>query len=425
VCQLKQKIASTISPSFIHLLYFALANANDERFCLEEYDSTNSISPPEAEGSTASQSLDDLDLDQLAQDLEILSQKILEQGSSPEIIASAEAVANAQIAAVQRDTTRILEYLGDAGDEALEIARFFDVDEAAEALRRSGVATDLDRARIQPWVQLPQEEFLIEDEKLGDLQQKRILRNLERLGICLIRLGAHSATPQLVESVIEMIGTPTEWQNQSRGPIKDIRPQPDITANTGQSQGDLGFHVDGTQMPSQPPVLLFQYATGATLGAHSKFADSAKILRDIPEERRWQLITNLSASDAASFQKGNLHHTGPIFSYSSTDALMCRIRFDDVITVKPEYREEFELLREKFNDPYYPTVFQPRDGDVVLFDNWRVMHARTEVFGSRQRHHRRVWFANLKLEHQVKHLLGIRPIPHSVAVEIQRRAQRA
>lgn len=97
---------------------------------------------------------------------------------------------------------------------------------------------------------------------------------------------------------------------------------------------------------------------------------------------------------------------------------MCRIRFDDVIAVNSKCRDDFELLRKAFDDPYYAIVFQPRDGDVIVFDNWRVMHARTEVHGTRDRHHRRVWFANLKLEHQTKYYLGIRPISRQVAAQI-------
>src|SRR5258708_28798514 len=118
----------------------------------------------------------------------------------------------------------------ESGDEA-----FYEVDENTEASRRLGVATDLDRARIRPWIQLPQEEFLVEEEKLADLAQNRILKNLEQFGISLIRLLAHEASAQLVGSIIEMIGTPTEFQNKSVGRMKDIRPQPDISTNTGDS----------------------------------------------------------------------------------------------------------------------------------------------------------------------------------------------
>lgn len=290
----------------------------------------------------------------------------------------------------------------------------------AEDLRRLGVTSQTDRARIEFWAGgLSHQRFLVEEEKLGDLAQTRILDNLERYGICHVRPVGLAPTRELVDSVIQMIGTPMEWQNAEPGPVKDIRPKPDINPNTGDSKGDLGFHVDGTQHDAQPPVLLFQYATGATLGAHSRFADAARIVHDFPEGQRSRILVNLARHDAATFRKNDGFHVGPIFSFSPTEALMCRIRFDDVIEVHKNCRQDFELLRKRFDDPYYSVTFQPRDGDVVVFDNWRVMHARTEVYGTRDRHHRRVWFANLKLEHQPRYYLGIRPIPRDVAAEIQ------
>jgi hypothetical protein len=292
---------------------------------------------------------------------------------------------------------------------------------AEQSLRRAGIATEEERARIELWASgLPYQRFLVEEEKLGDLAQSRILEHLERYGICLIRPVGLPPTRELVDSIIQMIGIPMAWQNEACGPIKDIRPKLGVDPNTGDSKGDLGFHVDGTQQVVQPPVLLFQYATGATLGAHSRFADSARIIRDLPRAERSRLLTNLSRRDAATFTKGKGHYVGPIFSLSPTDALRCRIRFDDVIAVNRKCRTDFELLRKAFDDPYYSIVFQPRDGDVVVFDNWRVMHARTEVYGMRDRYHRRVWFANLKLEHQPKYYLGIRPIPLELAAQIKR-----
>jgi hypothetical protein len=293
--------------------------------------------------------------------------------------------------------------------------------EMRQIQRRSGIATEEERARIDLWASwFPNQRFLVEEEKIGDLARTRILDNLERYGICHVRPVGLASNRELVESIIQMVGAPTEWQNGTRGPIKDIRPRSAVDPNSGDSKGDLGFHVDGTQHVDQPPVLLFQYATGATLGAYSRFADAARIIRDIPVKRRSSMLSNLARSDAASFNKGNREYMGPIFSFSPTDALMCRIRFDDVITINRKCLEDYRLLKRMFDDPYYSIVFQPRDGDVLLFDNWRVMHARTEVHGTRDRHHRRVWFANLKLELQPKYYLGIRPISRELAAKIQR-----
>jgi hypothetical protein len=299
-------------------------------------------------------------------------------------------------------------------------ASLFGSAELTEAQRRSGIATEEDCARIELWAShLPHQRFMVEEEKLGDIAQARIMDNLERYGICLIRPVGLPATREVVESLIHMIGTPSSSQNEYSASIKDIRPRSNVNPNTGDAKGDLGFHVDGTQQPKQPAVLLFQYATGAVLGAHSKFIDCAKIIHDLPLQCRINVLASLARSDAAVFAKGSHCFQGPIFSLSETGALICRIRFDEVITVNPSYHEQFALLKAAFEDTYYPVVFQPRDGDIVLFDNWRIMHARTQVHGMRERHHRRVWFNYLKLEHQPRYYLDIRPVSHEVATLIR------
>jgi alpha-ketoglutarate-dependent taurine dioxygenase len=377
-----------------------------------------------AEGNTfvqvSAQGPEGLDLPKLAAELTAVAQKLVESKPSPQQIAAAGIVATAQMAAAKRDGVGVLEALSKADEHVLEVAHVVGAFETAEAMRRAGIVTDIEREKIRPWAQLPHQEFLVEDEKLGDLVLQKILRNLEWYGICQFRLAGQAASVEVVESLITMLGPPTEWQNEAAGPIKDIRPKEGVDPNTGDSKGDLGFHVDGTQAAEQPPVLLFQYATGATLGGHSRFVDAARIMLDIPQEQRHQLLINLARPDAGTFEKRDMSYQGPIVSFSPAGYLQLRVRFDEVLHVNETCREDFELLKEKFNDQYYPTVFQPRDADIVVFDNLRVMHARTEVYGTRQRHHRRVWYKNLKLEHQPNYLLGIRPISREVSAAIER-----
>lgn len=377
-----------------------------------------------AEGNTFAQAnaqtAEPLNTTKLVGELSKLSKKLIEGEPTPERLAAAGQIASAQLAAQKNDLQGVMDALSKADEQTVTAVTSMGAYETAEALRRAGIATDLEREKIRPWAQLPHQEFLVEDEKLGDLVLQKILRNLEWYGICQIRLAGQAADREVVESLITMLGTPTEWQNEAAGPIKDIRPKEGVDPNTGDSKGDLGFHVDGTQAAEQPPVLLFQYATGATLGGHSKFVDAAKILLDIPEERRNALLINLARPDAGTFEKRKLHYHGPIVSFSPAGYLQLRVRFDEVLQVNEVCREDFGLLKEKFDDQYYPTVFQPRDADIIVFDNLRVMHARTEVYGTRQRHHRRVWYKNLKLEHQPNCRLGIRPISREVAAEIER-----
>lgn len=133
------------------------------------------------------------------------------------------------------------------------------------------------------------------------------------------------------------------------------------------------------------------------------------------------ILLTLARSDAATFSKLEESHTGPIFYYSPTGSLTCRIRFDSVIDVHPDCRIAFDRLKERFEDQRYSAMFLPNRGDVVVFDNWRVMHARDEIRGlAHTRHHRRVWIEFPRREHQVDYRMGIRPILPEVEAEIRR-----
>ena len=72
-----------------------------------------------------------------------------------------------------------------------------------------------------------------------------------------------------------------------------------------------------------------------------------------------------------------------------------------------------------FNDPEYRLEFRPRNGDIIVFDNWRILHARDEVFGLPIRQHWRAWITTLKPTLLPKYYLGIRPVAAATAAKIE------
>lgn len=271
--------------------------------------------------------------------------------------------------------------------------------------------TPLQRAKITPWKSfIDLNDFRIQRERIGDIDIEDSLRLLEKYGICLLRLVGQNADEHTLRAYFESVGQVSRVQNHYSGEIKNIKPEPDIKPNSGDSAGDLGFHVDGTQHEDQPALLVFQYIVTADVGGNSRFVDVAKVLLEIPEERREQVLINLSRKDAAKFEKGNMVFSGPIFHFPDDHSLACRIRFDDVITVKEEFSDDFEILKNIILDEKFGIKFKPRPGDIIIFDNWRILHARDAVLGNSQRHHRRVWIDALLDRHQKDYRLGIRPL---------------
>jgi alpha-ketoglutarate-dependent taurine dioxygenase len=280
----------------------------------------------------------------------------------------------------------------------------------------------MEREKITPWRSfVNHNDFKIERERIGDIEIEDTLRLVQKYGLCLLRLYGQSPDENTLRVYFESFGQVMNVQNHSPGEVKNIRPSPDIAPNTGDSAGDLGFHPDGTQTPDQPALLAFQYVVTADLGGNSRFVDLARILIDLPDSTRERLFATLSQPDTAVFEKNGMRLISPIFHLPDGESLACRIRIDDVITVKEECREDFQLLKNILVEGGYGIRFKPRPGDIVVFDNWRLLHARDTVMGNSQRHHRRVWMEALLPHYQADFKLGIRPIsPKSKALISER-----
>lgn len=270
---------------------------------------------------------------------------------------------------------------------------------------------DMEVARIQPWADIHHKEFLVEADHLGDIETERLLQNVEKYGICLLRIAGLESEKYVIEEVAAGFGKACDKQNKFVGKVKEIKPEEEGLANSGDTTDNLGLHVDGTQHEDQPDILIFQYVVPPKFGAQSVFVDAAKVILDIDEGRLQRTLVNLAQRDAARFKKRGMSLTAPVFSIASTDhSIKCRLRFDDVITPSANCVQDFEYLKEIFNDEKYRTSFRPRDGDIVIFDNTRVLHARTKIHRVAGRMHRRMWISALKSNLRSKYLLGVRPL---------------
>lgn len=281
----------------------------------------------------------------------------------------------------------------------------------------------LSAERIKPWVSLPQTEegYLVDCERIGDDEIKRILSRLERLGICLIRASGFNAKDPVLEEIAAMLGVPADDQNAVTGNVKRIAPTREAPPTTGNSSLALGPHVDGTQDPTTPQLLMFRYVVNAEIGARSQFWDIAHILLEIPEAERIELLRRLARPDAAEFKKTTGAFRGPLIEMRTPYSAAWRYRVDEIIQVHPDVQADHERLKKRLSQR--GLEYLPRRNDIVVFDNWRVMHGRSQVEGETQRLHDRIWIRAMHPEIQVR--LGLRPLPPAAIAQLMKPASGA
>lgn len=276
-------------------------------------------------------------------------------------------------------------------------------------IHTSTTSNMLNIARIRPWDTLPDRESLYAIDKLSGPEILEIRRRLEQYGICRIRLAGQNPERTIIEALARNFGEVMDEQNDFKGSVKPITPTRGVEANSGDSAGRLGPHVDGTQYARQPALLIFQYVRTADMGAESTFWDLAHILLELDPAQRNAVLAALAHPEAGTFGKKGLMYRGPMASRTPQNTVMIRERFDTVVDVHGAVREAHEYLGKRMKRQ--GIVYSAFRGDIVIFDNGRILHGREEVGGDpAQRMHHRMWIADLRADLQSEMLLGVRPV---------------
>ena len=292
----------------------------------------------------------------------------------------------------------------------------------------------LKQGQMEPWELLSESQFLYTVNDLGHLTEKEILARLQRHGFVLVRLNAFTPENALMTSLENMLGDACSEQNDFMGKIQLITPDPTKEAISGNSGKELAAHVDGTQdSPLPPAMLVFQYLAGATHGGESTFFDMAHVLSEFSAEDAAKILTDLAQDDAAECTKAKNQKDGSIWTKTFKGPLVrpvcnghsvsVRVRFDRVMKIAPQYRESFEKLQTAVltRGQAKRITFRPMEGDIAIFDNWRIMHGRLSVGGRHERHHNRVWLSELAERHAREGvLLGVRGLPISLLSAVKR-----
>ena len=302
-----------------------------------------------------------------------------------------------------------------------DIKREKTMDDSREHANPLCDSTLIQRHNIIPWVRLDPRDRLLELSKLGDEEETRILVNLQKYGICQIRWSGAEPTDGQMQALEMGIGKATSTQNDFVGKIKAIIPKEEVTPNTGDSSQALGFHVDGTQHEKTPAILVFQYHVGPQYGGYSTFVDMAYVLSTFTYDELAYVLRMLSRHDCAKFSKKGMEFSGPMITPVCDDrSVACRFRFDDVVIVNPACEQAFKMVADVVNSIEDVLTFKPREGDMVIFDNWRLVHGRGLIQGRHNRHHNRMWIENLRFPRNTEYTLGIRPLDVELVAEIKR-----
>jgi len=177
------------------------------------------------------------------------------------------------------------------------------------------------------------------------------------------------------------------------GPLWDVINGNNDGKNIAYTDLDLGLHMDLMYFQHPPRYQLLHCLRNQVIGGASIFVDALYVARKLQESHpeHFDILTKTPVSFHYVVDGHHLHHEHPtiklldppsLFS-SSSKPQISQINYSPPfqaplpLNTPMEFYPAFARFAEMLNDPTNTYQYTLREGDAVVFDNRRVLHART------------------------------------------------
>lgn len=226
---------------------------------------------------------------------------------------------------------------------------------------------------------------ILDDESVLE----RWLTNLVQYGICRL-----TGTPTDPDHVARLVGSIGPIRDTNFGPVWNVRADidPNSTANTGL---DLGQHTD---LPTRevPPGYQFLHCIENTVeGGWSRMSDGLAVVEAIRTEHpdAYDALTTLEWVFMNRAKDAEHRWIGPIIDHGSRHQPLTLRAFYPVRSAPymaaadvPRAYESLRVFARVARDPRFQIAYPFRRGDLVGFDNRRILHGRDAFDGGGSRH---------------------------------------
>jgi alpha-ketoglutarate-dependent taurine dioxygenase len=210
-------------------------------------------------------------------------------------------------------------------------------------------------------------------------------------------IGFLSAMPSTEGAILDAMALIGRVCETNYGPVFDVRSVP-LPENLAYSDLGLGLHTDNPYREPVPGFQALHVLVAAPDGGESVFADG------------FALANHLRAVDPQAFDV--LTRTPVPFHYRSTDAELyaerpliqlsgrgevTAVHYNNrsiaPLRIEPRaaagFYRAYRVFAELLRDPSHQLKFALRDGDLVLFDNQRILHGRSAFSSAKHARHLR------------------------------------
>jgi trimethyllysine dioxygenase len=215
----------------------------------------------------------------------------------------------------------------------------------------------------------------------------RCLEKVERYGLCFV--SGTPPTEEATKALAERIGYIRVTICGGFWGMADEREY----ADTGYTTIAITPHTDGTYVMDAPGLMLFHCVQFEGSGGESVFVDGFRVAETLEQNNpeAFEVLTTIAVPGQYLGDGVHLRARRPVFrlddagmlaqiSYNNHDRAPFRLRDEEMSA----FYQALRMFNRLIEDPDNQLKLRLEPGELVLFDNWRVLHGREAFEGKRQ-----------------------------------------
>ncbi len=211
-------------------------------------------------------------------------------------------------------------------------------------------------------------------------QQESLVSVFNRYGCVLLDCSSSPGSfRDNLLALTSVFGTVIRHRSSDQDGIVTITPT-DASVYLGLTYEPFQPHTDGSFLPNPPQILALQCEIPSERGGWSQIIQVDWLYHYLAQVDS-QGLQGLFDPDAISVTTSQSSYTQPIFRRDNRCVQMAFRTSDMQLTVTPKssVKPVFEALMTYISDPTHQLIFKLESHQIVVADNTRILHGRTEI----------------------------------------------
>ncbi|HEY4489197.1 MAG TPA: TauD/TfdA family dioxygenase [Candidatus Paceibacterota bacterium] len=223
-----------------------------------------------------------------------------------------------------------------------------------------------------------------------------IISLLNTYGVAVVEFEENESARQQLLCFGQLFGNTMRHDRSDDDGIAEVAVIDESSVYPGVSSRAYTFHTDGSYDENPPPIVALRCEIPARRGGVTQLASGKKLHEWLLSKDRAALET-LYEKDSLSIKRAGKSFSGAVFTEYSGNRVRLRYRSDEAALASDSQKTQkaINLVQDFLSEEENLVSFELGARQVLLTDNFTVLHGRTAFEADDPRRMHRLWFDRL------------------------------